>query len=58
MSARSEIGDDAPLRRAAPTVAYPDGSMTASGLQREAAKVRLVIAGKDSATPRVRFPRS
>ena len=45
------VGVTTPLRLAvAATIAYPDGSMTASGLRREAAKGRLVIertAGKD-----------
>ena len=47
--ARVEI--DAPLRLAvAASLAFPDGSMTASGLRREATRGRLVIeriAGKD-----------
>lgn len=46
--------DDAPLRLAlAAERAYPDGSMTASGLRREAKAGRLVIervAGKDYTT--------
>jgi hypothetical protein len=50
--ARIEI--DAPLRLAvAASLAFPDGSMTASGLRREAARGRLVIeriAGKDYTT--------
>jgi hypothetical protein len=54
MPARSEVGDDTPLRLAvAALLAYPDGSMTASGLRREAARGRLVIertAGKDYTT--------
>jgi hypothetical protein len=54
MPARSEVGDDTPLRLAvAAALAYPDGSMTASGLRREAARGRLVIertAGKDYTT--------
>jgi len=54
--ARSEIGEDTPLRLAvAAAIAYPDGSMTASGLRREAARGRLVIertAGKDYTTLR------
>jgi hypothetical protein len=54
MPARSEVGDDTPLRLAlAAILAYPDGSMTASGLRREAARGRLVIertAGKDYTT--------
>ena len=52
--ARSEVGDDTPLRLAvAALLAYPDGSMTASGLRREAARGRLLIertAGKDYTT--------
>ena len=52
--ARSEVGDNTPLRLAvAAILAYPDGSMTASGLRREAARGRLVIertAGKDYTT--------
>src|SRR5260370_41877147 len=51
---RSEIADDAPLRlRVAAALESPDGSMTASGLRREAARGRLVIertAGKDYTT--------
>jgi hypothetical protein len=54
MPTRSEIGKDMPLRLAvAAAIAYPDGSMTASGLRREAARGRLVIertAGKDYTT--------
>jgi hypothetical protein len=54
MPARSEVGDNTPLRLAvAAILAYPDGSMTASGLRREAARGRLVIertAGKDYTT--------
>ncbi len=53
-TARGEVGDDTPLRLAvAAALAYPDGSMTASGLRREAARGRLVIertAGKDYTT--------
>jgi len=49
-----DIGDDQPLRLAvAAALAFPDGSMTASGLRREAARGRLVverIAGKDYTT--------
>jgi hypothetical protein len=48
---RSEISGTTPLRLAvAAALAYPDGSMTASGLRREAARGRLAIertAGKD-----------
>src|SRR5215831_10968511 len=51
---RSEISATTPLRLAvAAALAYPDGSMTASGLRREAARGRLVIertAGKDYTT--------
>jgi hypothetical protein len=54
MPARSEVADDTPLRLAvAAALAYPDGSMSASGLRREAARGRLVIertAGKDYTT--------
>jgi hypothetical protein len=56
MPTRSEIREDMPLRLAvAAAIAYPDGSMTASGLRREAARGRLVIertAGKDYTTLR------
>ena len=49
-----QISEDTPLRlNVAAALAYPDGSMTASGLRREAAKGRLVIertAGKDYTT--------
>jgi hypothetical protein len=49
-----EVNPDDPLRLdVAAAVAYPDGSMTASGLRREAARGRLVIertAGKDYTT--------
>src|SRR6478609_8294988 len=48
------VGLHDPLRLAvAAAVAFPDGSMTASGLRREAARGRLVIeriAGKDFTT--------
>ena len=51
---RDQIADDTPLRLdVAAALAYPDGSMTASGLRREAARGRLVIertAGKDYTT--------
>src|SRR5262249_48797768 len=51
---RNQIVDDAPLRLdVAAALEYPDGSMTASGLRREAARGRLVIertAGKDYTT--------
>jgi hypothetical protein len=49
-----KIDPDAPLRLSlAASIAYPDGSMTASGLRREATRGRLVIertAGKDYTT--------
>jgi hypothetical protein len=49
-----EIGPQTPLRlKIAAALAYPDGSMTASGLRKEAARGRLVIertAGKDYTT--------
>jgi hypothetical protein len=48
------VNNDAPLRLArAAEIAFPDGSMTASGLRKEAAKGRLVIeriANKDYTT--------
>ena len=51
---RADIAPDAPLRLAiAATIAYPDGSMTASGLRKEALRGRLAIervAGKDYTT--------
>ena len=51
---REDIGDDQPLRLAvAAALAFPDGSITASGLRREAGRGRLVverIAGKDYTT--------
>jgi hypothetical protein len=51
---REDIGRDQPLRLAvAAALAFPDGSMTASGLRREAARGRLAIeriAGKDYTT--------
>src|SRR5215471_749158 len=51
-----EVGPDDPLRlNVAAALAYPDGSMTASGLRREAARGRLAIervAGKDYTTLR------
>ena len=41
---RHEIGPDTPLRLGvAAALAFPDGSMTASGLRREGARGRLVI---------------
>jgi hypothetical protein len=49
-----QISKDTPLRlNIAAALAYPDGSMTPSGLRREAAKGRLAIertAGKDYTT--------
>jgi hypothetical protein len=54
LPARAEIGPDTPLRLdVAAALAYPDGSMSASGLRREASRGRLVIervAGKDYTT--------
>ena len=51
---RPQIKPDTPLRLSvAAALAFPDGSMTASGLRREAARGRLVIeriAGKDYTT--------
>jgi len=51
---REDIGHDQPLRLAvAAALAFPDGSMTASGLRREAARGRLAIeriASKDYTT--------
>src|SRR5215470_2681521 len=51
---RGQVEDDMPLRLdVAAALEYPDGSMTASGLRREAARGRLVIertAGKDYTT--------
>src|SRR5258708_7220113 len=51
---REDIDLDTPLRLSvAASLAYPDGSMTASGLRREAIKGRLTIertAGKDYTT--------
>src|SRR5262249_21544970 len=48
---RDQIADNAPLRLdIAAALAFPDGSMTASGLRREAGRGRLAIervAGKD-----------
>ena len=50
----TEVGHETPLRLdVAAAIAYPDGSMTASGLRREAKRGRLVIertAGKDYTT--------
>ena len=54
LPSRESIGPDTPLRLdVAAALAYPDGSMTASGLRREAAQGRLAIervAGKDYTT--------
>lgn len=51
---REQVQTDAPLRlELAASLAFPDGSMTVSGLRREAARNRLVIeriAGKDYTT--------
>jgi hypothetical protein len=53
---RQEVGDDEPLRlEVAAALAFPDGSMKASGLRREAAKGKLAlerIAHKDYTTLR------
>jgi hypothetical protein len=49
-----QVGPDTPLRlEVAAALAYPDGSMTASGLRKEARKGRLIIertTGKDYTT--------
>lgn len=54
LAQRDQIGPDMPLRlEVAAALAYPDGSMTASGLRREARRGRLAIertAGKDYTT--------
>ena len=54
LPALDQISRDTPLRlNVAAALAYPDGSMTPSGLRREAARGRLVIertAGKDYTT--------
>jgi len=54
MPSREEIKPSTPLRLSlAAAMAFPDGSMTASGLRRECARGRLVIeriAGKDFTT--------
>jgi hypothetical protein len=51
---RDEVRPDTPLRLSvAAALAFPDGSMTASGLRREGARGKLVIeriAGKDYTT--------
>src|SRR5215813_327436 len=53
---RDQIADNAPLRLdIAAALAYPDGSMTASGLRKEAGRGRLAIervAGKHYTTLR------
>ncbi len=54
LSGRDDLDPTAPLRLSvAAAIAFPDGSMSASGLRREAARGRLVIeriAGKDYTT--------
>lgn len=54
LPSREEVGSATPLRlEVAAALAFPDGSMTASGLRRERARGRLVverIAGKDYTT--------
>jgi hypothetical protein len=54
LPSRDQIGPDTPLRLGdAADLAFPGGSMSASGLRREAARGRLVIeriAGKDFTT--------
>jgi hypothetical protein len=54
MPSRNDVTLDTPLRLSvAAAIAFPDGSMTASGLRREGARGRLVIeriAGKDYTT--------
>src|SRR5262245_65496421 len=51
---QADIADNEPIRLSvAAALAFPDGSMTASGLRREAARGRLTIeriAGKDFTT--------
>jgi len=51
---RAEISPDTPLRLSvAAALAFPDGSMSASGLRRERDRLRLIverIAGKDYTT--------
>ena len=45
VQSREEIKSDTPLRLSvAASLAFPDGSMTASGLRREGARGRQVIA--------------
>src|SRR5262249_33101721 len=52
--AQSGLSPDAPIRLStAAKIAFPDGSMTVSGLRREAVRGRLIverIAGKDFTT--------
>jgi hypothetical protein len=54
LPARDQVSPDTPLRLSvAAALAFPDGSMTASGLRREGARGKLVIeriAGKDYTT--------
>ena len=54
LPAKEDIAPDTPLRlHVAATLAFPDGSMTASGLRKELARGRLLIeriAGKDYTT--------
>src|SRR6476646_8630364 len=56
LPSHDEVGPDTPLRLGvAAALAFPDGSMTASGLRRESARGRLLIeriAGKDYTTLR------
>jgi hypothetical protein len=49
------IGQDAPLRLGvAAALAFPDGTMTASGLRREAARRRLVAGQQEGSRQRDR----
>src|SRR5437588_4621483 len=54
LPSRGEISSETPIRLSvAAALAFPDGSMTVSGLRRECARGRLVIeriAGKDFTT--------
>src|SRR5437588_11123016 len=54
LPSRGEISSETPIRLSvAAALAFPDGSMTVSGLRRECARGRLVIeriAGKDYTT--------
>src|ERR1035437_6692922 len=54
LPSRDQVKPDTPLRLSVAAVfAFPDGTMTASGLRKEAARGRLVIeriAGKDYTT--------